>query len=47
MLKGNGKIIILITTHRLVDSETKGINSSKDQHERAIGNVKRARKTRE
>ena len=46
MLKGNRKTIALITTCRLVDSETRGVNSSKAQCERAIGNVKRARHIR-
>ena len=46
MLKGNRKTIALITTYRLVDYETRGVNSSKAQYERAIGNVKRARHIR-
>ena len=37
MLKGNRKTIALITTCRLVDSETRGVNSSKAQYEKAIG----------
>ena len=43
MLKGNRKTIALTKTYRLVNSETRGFNSSESQHERAIGNVKRLR----
>ena len=46
-MKGNRKIIALINTCRIVDSESSGINSCKAQHERAIGSVKRASQIRE
>ena len=47
MLKGNRKTIAFIKMHRLVDSETRGVDSSKSQNERAIGNVEWASHARE
>ena len=40
MLKENRKTIVLITTHRLADSNTKIVKSSNDQCEKDTGNVK-------
>ena len=45
-MKVNRKIIALTNVHRIVDSESIGINSREAQHERAIGSVKRSRQIR-
>ena len=47
MLKGSRKTIVLIATHALVESDTKGFTSCKSQCKKNIDNVKRARKIRE
>ena len=43
MLEGNGKWLAMITVHKIVDANTKSVNSTKNQHKRKIGKVKRAK----
>ena len=47
VLEGNKKRIAIITMHRLVDNDTKSINSSKAQYDRKVGKVTRAKVIRE
>ena len=46
VLGGNGKRLAIITAYRIVDANTKSINSAKAQLERETGKVKRAKEIR-
>ena len=46
MLTGRINKVALITVHRMVDSQASGINSSKVQRQRSIGQVESAKKIR-
>ena len=46
VLEGNSKILAIITVYRIVDANTKSVNSTKAQCERKTGKVKRAKETR-
>ena len=46
VLEDNGKRLVAITVCRIVDANTKSVNSTKAQHERKTGKVKRAKEIR-